>query len=292
MAATHSEEFFGEPGHRTSYSVHGSDGGKVVLCIHGLTQPSFVFDYIKEVLVAAGFRVVLFDLYGRGNSDSPPETYDDALFVGQAVRLLDHLHIAKATVIGFSLGGAITASLCLHHPSRIERLVFIGTAGMPFDMRWSAWLYSWLMYTPLIGPWVFNTYGKDAMLSRLRTYGLSNDFKNLPPDELSHKLLHYTEWAITEKDGFLNAFYSTMCYFPLQKLSPAFASIPKSTPVLVIWGAQDQTVPPQKPVAALRTLVPHATVHVIEDAGHTVLLEKPDIVNGLILSFLQSPTSD
>jgi alpha-beta hydrolase superfamily lysophospholipase len=55
----------------THYTLEGPQDGPLVVLIHGLTTPAFVWDGIAPVLVARGYRVLRYDLFGRGCSDRP-----------------------------------------------------------------------------------------------------------------------------------------------------------------------------------------------------------------------------
>ena len=65
---------------RTCYRWTGPLRGPVAVCVHGLTTPSQVWDSIAEGLAAQGFRVLTYDLYGRGFSDRPPGRQDAGFF--------------------------------------------------------------------------------------------------------------------------------------------------------------------------------------------------------------------
>jgi pimeloyl-ACP methyl ester carboxylesterase len=79
-------------------------------------------------LTAAGYRVVALDNRGHGRSEKlyDPSTYSTEQMAEDARRLLDHLGIAKAHVVGYSMGARIAATLALAHPGRVGRLVFGG----------------------------------------------------------------------------------------------------------------------------------------------------------------------
>lgn len=105
--------------------------GDPVLLIHGFasnieanwTGPRWV-----ETLVGAGHRVIAYDNRGHGLSEKPhdPARYGAALMAEDARRLLDHLNIARADVIGYSMGARIAAFLALAHPDRVRSAVFGG----------------------------------------------------------------------------------------------------------------------------------------------------------------------
>ncbi len=84
-----------------------------MVCIHGMTIPSEMFQPLSRSLTDAGFQVLIFDLYGRGLSDAPFNVeYSDSLFVQQVQDLLSALSLEdkKLAVIGFSMGGGIAAA--------------------------------------------------------------------------------------------------------------------------------------------------------------------------------------
>jgi pimeloyl-ACP methyl ester carboxylesterase len=73
----------------THYRWMGAARGPVAVCVHGLTTPSFVWYGIAQGLGAIGFRVLIYDLYGRGYSDRPDGPQDSAFFVTQLEDLLE-----------------------------------------------------------------------------------------------------------------------------------------------------------------------------------------------------------
>ena len=84
-----------------------------------------------RTLSQAGYRVIALDNRGHGESEKlyDPALYSSEAMAGDAVRLLDHLGIARADVMGYSMGGRITAHLALDHRDRL-RSALIGGLGM------------------------------------------------------------------------------------------------------------------------------------------------------------------
>ena len=113
-------EFFEANGVRLHYVQAGK--GTPVILVHGLA-----FNHAAEWKLPRVFQrlskrycVIAFDNRGHGKSDKPydPSQYGLEL-VEDVVRLMDHLAIAKAHVVGYSLGGFITLRLALSHPERL-----------------------------------------------------------------------------------------------------------------------------------------------------------------------------
>lgn len=105
--------------------------GFPTLLIHGFAsnhRVNWVSTSWVRHLVEAGRRVIAFDNRGHGESGKPhdPEAYGAPLMADDARRLLDHLRIAKADVVGYSMGARIAAFLALAHPDRVRRVVFSG----------------------------------------------------------------------------------------------------------------------------------------------------------------------
>ena len=107
-----------------------------VLLIHGFAsnvETNWVNTGWVDFLVKAGYRVIAFDNRGHGQSQKLYQLtdYGAPLMAEDARRLLDHLGIARANVVGYSMGARIAAFLALTHPDRVERLVF---GGLGFSM--------------------------------------------------------------------------------------------------------------------------------------------------------------
>lgn len=108
--------------------------GDPILLIHGFASTGRVnwWDTGWVITLAdAGRRVITFDNRGHGQSQKlhDPARYTVPEMAGDALRLLDHLNIAQADIMGYSMGARITAWLTVHHPARVRRAVFAGLAS-------------------------------------------------------------------------------------------------------------------------------------------------------------------
>jgi pimeloyl-ACP methyl ester carboxylesterase len=107
--------------------------GPPVLLIHGFASSGLV-NWIEtswtETLVGTGYRAITIDNRGHGHSDKlyAGEAYRPSLMAEDAARLLDHLGIATAPVIGYSMGARIAAFLCRDRPERVRCAVWGGMA--------------------------------------------------------------------------------------------------------------------------------------------------------------------
>ena len=105
--------------------------GFPTLLIHGFgsnRRVNWVSTSWSRDLLAAGRRVIAFDNRGHGESGKPhdPAAYRMEILAEDARRLLDHLGVEQADVIGYSMGARIAASLALTHPERVRSAVFGG----------------------------------------------------------------------------------------------------------------------------------------------------------------------
>lgn len=122
---------FSHDGLRLAYFDEGDPAGEPVLLIHGFASSAnvnWVHPGWLKTLGDAGYRVIAIDNRGHGASDKPhdSEAYYPPVMAEDAVALLNHLGIAEAHVMGYSMGARISAFLAMAHPERVRSLVFGG----------------------------------------------------------------------------------------------------------------------------------------------------------------------
>lgn len=119
-------------GHQLAYEVYG-EGGVPCLLMHGLLLDSLVNRDLAHRFVDAGYRVVLLDLLGHGNSDKPtdPREHRIDFYAAQAWACLDHLGIDKAMIGGVSLGAITALEAATRAPQR--------TLGLFLEMPVMEW---------------------------------------------------------------------------------------------------------------------------------------------------------
>jgi len=117
---------FKSHGVKIAYFVQGQ--GQPVVLIHGWLSSAGLNWALPGIstLLAKDYQVIALDVRGHGLSDKPTkeEAYGPEL-VEDVVRLLDHLKIKKAHIVGYSMGGIIAANFIAKHPNR----VLSGTLG-------------------------------------------------------------------------------------------------------------------------------------------------------------------
>ncbi|HKW72987.1 MAG TPA: alpha/beta fold hydrolase [Candidatus Dormibacteraeota bacterium] len=122
---------FNSDGVRLHYELHGPEQGTPILMVHGFASDyrlNWVGTRWQETLTTAGFHVIGLDCRGHGESDKPHEAaaYSVEIMAGDVVRLLDHLEVATAAYLGYSMGARIGLEVAMKSPQRLTRAVLGG----------------------------------------------------------------------------------------------------------------------------------------------------------------------
>src|SRR5512133_3196950 len=108
----------------THYELSNPAAEHTVVLAHGFSAPYFIYNPTFEFLTQAGFRVLRYNLFGRGFSDRPDTHYSLDLFVRQLSDLLAALRCTRpVSLVGLSTGGPITATFTARFPERVDKLV-------------------------------------------------------------------------------------------------------------------------------------------------------------------------
>lgn len=214
----------------THYRLEGPEDGPLILCIHGLTTPSPVFDGLAAGWIAKGHRVLRYDLYGRGYSDRPRGAYDAARYLRQATELLEALGIGgPMTVVGYSMGGGLASLVAQAHPDRIARLVLLAPAG--FGHNLGSFVQT-CAKAPVLGDWVFQSFGGAV----LRRAALADRPAHSTVDGITEVIV-----AETLRRGYMRAVLSSVRHVMAQDLTAVHRHL--TMPVLAIWGEVDTVIP-------------------------------------------------
>ncbi len=259
----------------THYELGGEQNGQPVVLVHGFSVPYFIWDPTFDFLTKSDFRVLRYDLFGRGYSDRPKVRYDIDTFCKQLRELLDTLGFERVSLIGLSMGGPITASFTGLYPNQVERLVLIDPAGAK-PIFLSKLLKAALL--PGIGELALGLFGSEAMLK-----GIAGDF--FGPDLVRE---FQEKYRVQMKfKGFKRALLSTMRSGMLGDFSSAYRKVGElDTPMMLLWGRDDKTVPFAYS-DDVRAAIPQVEFHAFEHCGHIPHYEKPEEVNPLLLEFLK-----
>jgi pimeloyl-ACP methyl ester carboxylesterase len=138
--SSRADEFMSD-GVKIHYTVSGT--GDPVILIHGLYSSGAMNWGLPGITaeLARHHQVIVLDCRGHGQSGKPEtEGSYGTNMVEDVVRLMDHLHVAKARLVGYSMGGMITMKMLALHPERVSAAVLGGMgwhrADAPMNKYW------------------------------------------------------------------------------------------------------------------------------------------------------------
>ena len=255
----------------THYDVSGPDTGRVAVLVHGFSVPYYIWDSTAVHLSNAGYRVIRYDVYGRGLSDRPDVVYNGALYDRQLAGLLDSLHVTQPVdLMGLSYGGFVTGHFVATHPTRVRTLTLMNpvasSSAVPSFMR-----------MPVIGNWMWQTLrAPDA------AKGQPSDF--LHPEQFPGWVERYEPQM--RYRGFGRALRRSAIFTSTVNFADHYAAVGKTgVPTMLVWGKQDSTVSiALSPV--VRNTIPGIEYVVVDSAGHLPAMEQSALVHEKLLAFL------
>jgi pimeloyl-ACP methyl ester carboxylesterase len=256
--------------------LHVRDSGPrdapVLVMLHGFGSSLLTWEPWADSL-QRDFRVVRFDFPGSGlSSPDPTGDYRDARTMAVLTALLDTLHVARATLIGNSMGGRIAWSFAAAHPDRVERLVLISPDGFASpgfvygtapDVPVTMTLMKYVLPKPLLTMSLAPAYADPAAM----TDALATRYYDL--------LL-----APGARTAMLERMQQTVLTDPV----PLLRSI--QAPTLLLWGERDQMIPISNARDYLAAL-PHATLVPLPALGHLPFEEAPNRALAPLRAFLR-----
>ncbi len=254
----------------TAWCEHGNPGAHPIVLVHGLGLTLGTWDDHIAAL-SADYRVIRYDLAGHGASAVPARKPDLRLYAEQIVELLDHLAIARAAVVGFSLGGMINRRLVMDAP---ERVVALGIFNSPHERGDAAQtlVEQRAADTAAGGPgatleatlerWFTTAFRQTetAWVERVKGWVLAND----------HQVYADCRWVLA--NGVVE----------LIRPEPAITA-----PALVMTCEHDSGSTPAMS-EAIGSEIPGSTVHIVPGLQHMGLVEQPDAFTGPTLTFLNA----
>ena len=261
---------------RTHYRWIGPVRGPVLVAVHGLSSPSGIWEGIAQGLAGFGYRVLVYDLYGRGWSDAVPGRQDAEFFIRQLEDLLEDQEIPEdVTLLGYSMGGAIITAFAARHPERSKRLILLAPTGIePEEDKVHRFMRQW----PVLGDWLHGIYEPVRMRAALIAGHLSASevpgVAEMQLRELSHR--GFFPALLASRRGMLNA--------RLRQEHHAIGI--EDIPVVAIWGEKDEVVP-LKGLGTLAQWNRAARQEVVEGAGHGLVHTHVTAVMALLRDVLR-----
>jgi 4,5:9,10-diseco-3-hydroxy-5,9,17-trioxoandrosta-1(10),2-diene-4-oate hydrolase len=264
----------------TRYWVLGQ--GSPLLLIHGLGASCDYWRYNVRAL-SQGYQVYVLDLPGFGRSDKKIDDYS-LHFAGEFVAaFLDAQGVDRASLVGNSLGGAVSLQFAVQYPHRLEKLVLVSSGGLgrelPLSFR--------LLTIPLLGEsiaWAWGTRVGTRLTLRSIVYDpqvIKDEFVNEMVDLA--RLPGAKEMLLSVARAGIDLRGQNM-----KLLEPLLRRVPEiEAPTLIIWGAQDPIIPVAHAHIA-HQMIRNSRLHIFDRCGHVPQIEKPEEFNRLVLEFLGS----
>ncbi|MCR6484732.1 3-oxoadipate enol-lactonase [Amycolatopsis sp. OK19-0408] len=248
--------------------VEGPEDGPVVVLGGSLGSDVRMWEPQVVPLLERGFRVVRYDTRGHGASPVPPGPYEIGDLGGDVLALLDELEVARAHLVGLSLGAMTGMWLGAHAPDRVASLVLCCTSAKlgPPEM--------WADRARTV-----RAEGTAAVAEAGAARWLTRGYVERHPDRAAFLR---SMIAGVPAEGY------AACCGAIERMDQLDA-LPKITaPTLVIAGAEDPATPPEGHADLIAAGVPGARMEVVADAAHLGSYEQPEEFTRLILGHLEA----
>lgn len=247
------------------YETRGDTNKPMLAFSNSLGTDFRIWDAVVDRL-EGDYGILRYDKRGHGLSEAPPQPYVMTDHVDDLAALLDHLGIARAAIVGLSVGGLIAQGLEARRPDLVSALVLCDTAHkIGNDDLWNSRIKA------------VNEKGIAAIADNILQRWFTRAYHS--PD--NPDFAGYTAMLTrTPVDGYAG----TCAALRDADLTESTRAI--KVPTLCIVGDQDGSTPPDL-VRELASLIDGALLEIIEDAGHLPCIEQPEKTAELIRTFLR-----
>jgi len=235
----------------------GASGTPLVL-VHGLGARGEDWGAMMPALAAQGFHVYAPDLLGYGRSARPDVSYSISMEETVVVAFMQAMHLARADVGGWSMGGWISMKLALDHPEMVDRLMVYDSAGIYFPATF--------------GPELFTPNDTAGVRKLMRI--LTPKPREIP--EFAAKAivrkLQRNAWVLNRSTASMVNGHDLLD-FRLHDIQQ---------PMLIVWGAQDELIP-LSAGERMHKSVPQSVLDIVDGCGHLAPAEcsKP-VIEGTV----------
>ena len=249
-------------GQRLHYRTYGSPTSPPLLLVMGLGLSSEGWDLLPEKLNSRHY-VITFDNRGTGQSAAPRGPFTLRALADDAAAVLDAAGVARADVLGISMGGMIAQELVLRHPERVR--------GLALGCTFASWIRSYKP-TPSVLLDLFAVIAKRAGTERAAGLLVGPGFLGEPDGP--ERFQHWRDCA--DRGRAKGSALLQVLAVSLHGTTRRLRNVKART--LVMTGDRDRLVRPENSTALARA-IPGARLHVFAGAGHVFPLERePELV--------------
>ena len=253
---------------------HDAGEGPALLLLHGSGPGVSAWSNWRVVYpaLAEGYRVIAPDQIGFNRTQPEGEvSYGRELWTEHALALMDELGIDTFGVVGNSMGGAIALSMAVARPQAIDRIVVMGTMGMPGEIP-----------SGLAEVWGYDPSPE----SMRRLVELFAHDQSIVTDELVQMRYEASAEPVV-RDAFA-AMFPEPRQDGVDDLALSLEELRSiSQPVLLAHGYHDRIVPLRSTSLPLMDVLPDAQLHAFGQSGHWVMIEQPRAFTAAVLAFLR-----
>ena len=268
-----SDDLFIGPAHpATRYREWGQANRPTVVLIHSFNGFIESWDANAKTIAAAGYRVIAYDLVGRGLSSRPSIDLTLDVFRQQLETVIDRTAAGRPVLVGSSFGSVIAADYAIHHPENVAGVIMIGPAGWPTGEK------NQLINVPIIADAIFHLAGKRLLQNKVEEYFID-------PEQYADVISQWESFA--RYPGLTRSALSTLRHSPVLDNTSGWLQFAElGLPTLILWGRADRSFPYSLSENA-KAAIPHAEIVGIDDAAHWVNIEQAAVVNEHIIEFLK-----
>ena len=249
---------------------------EIVILVHGFSTPSFVWDDVKEFLVNSGYRVLVYDHYGRGYSSRPKVNYDQDLYTSTLKELIDFVGIkSKVHLVGYSMGGPIIGYFSKKYPELVKSNHFIAPAGlMRVGQSSITSLLFKLMTLPIIGDYLSTSFPSLLYGGNAKPELSTKDDPITVDQQKIHRLLEEQ----MKYEGFTRSLLSTAKNFNLVDTRTMYSNLSQlNIPSSVIWGTNDE-ICSYEGMQEMKEIFSNIEVTAVDKGMHDITLAQPTVV--------------
>lgn len=263
-----------------TFAVQDEGHGPAVVLLHGFPDSHLLWRNQAVALLNAGYRVIIPDLRGFGESSKPQEAerYGVLGLVGDVLGILDAVGVERAHVVGHDWGAALAWAMAAFVPDRVDHLTAL-SVGHPsafrdagFEQRQKSWYMLLFQFEGIAEQWLS-----------------ADDFANF------RAWAHHPDAdrvvADLGRPGALTAglnWYRANLH-PRTWIEPPLVFPQVQAPTMGVWSSGDFALDEKGMTGSDRYVDGTWRYERIEDAGHWMQLEAPDQVSALLVDFLPKP---
>lgn len=258
---------FEEKDFKTKYGkahviVCGPDSAEPLVLLHGMNGSSTMW-YPNIKALSAKYRLYAIDfILEPGKSLCESEMSETSQIVSWYYEILDHLMLKKFSLLGASRGGWIATNIALKDPARVNKMILLSPAQTFIWIRPGFKAFNNIAYT--LSP------KRRKLRNVLET--MTNNVDNI-------NQLYLNQYYIATENASINKCFIQMRPFSDKQLESL------NMPVLVLIGDND-IINNKRSLKRAKKHIKHSEVGTIENAGHFLSIDKSDLVNQMMIDFM------